>query len=275
MTGTASWELRALQICVAIGGCVPVAAGLAGVALGPRLAAGVDAASVPLDSHFRYLSGLLAAIGFGFWSTIPNIRQRGARFRLLTAIVALGGLGRLVSWLRLGAPDAPMMFGLAMELAVTPALALWQARLERAAGWRRAGFGLSSDDEHGADPNSRRRHPPHSDANVKTIALVGASANPARPSYIVLKYLLGRGYRMLPINPGLAGKPLLGATAYASLRRGAGADRHGRDLPRLRIRRRHRRRGADARSPAARDLDAARRRGRRRRSGRARAASRW
>ena len=40
---------------------------------------------------------------------------------------------------------------------------------------------------------------------TKTIALVGASANPARPSYIVFKYLLGRGYQMTPINPALAG----------------------------------------------------------------------
>jgi hypothetical protein len=133
MTRTASCELRALQICVAIGGCVPVAAGLAGVALGPRLVDGGHAAAIPLDSHFRYLSGLLAAIGFGFWSTLPDLLRRGPRFRLLTAIVVIGGVGRLISWLRLGAPDAPMMFGLAMELAVTPALALWQARLERAA----------------------------------------------------------------------------------------------------------------------------------------------
>ena len=52
---------------------------------------------------------------------------------------------------------------------------------------------------------------------VKSIAMVGASANPARPSYIVLKYLLGRGYRVFPVNPGLAGKQVLGAMAYASL----------------------------------------------------------
>jgi uncharacterized protein len=52
---------------------------------------------------------------------------------------------------------------------------------------------------------------------TKTIALVGASANPARPSYIVLKYLIGRGYRMLPINPALAGAPVLGQPSYASL----------------------------------------------------------
>jgi uncharacterized protein len=52
---------------------------------------------------------------------------------------------------------------------------------------------------------------------VKTIAMVGVSANPARPSYIAFKYLLGRGYRMLGVNPGLAGTNLLGAPVFASL----------------------------------------------------------
>jgi predicted CoA-binding protein len=57
---------------------------------------------------------------------------------------------------------------------------------------------------------------------VKSIALVGASANAARPSYIVLKYLIARGYRMLPINPGLAGKELLGVKVYGSLAQAPG-----------------------------------------------------
>lgn len=122
-----------LQACVALGGCVPVGAGLAGVALGPRMAAAV-AAPVALDSHFRYLSGLLLAIGIAFWSTIPGIERKAAMFRLLTAVVVVGGLGRLVSLIREGPPDAPMWFGLAMELFVTPALAIWQARLARGAG---------------------------------------------------------------------------------------------------------------------------------------------
>ncbi len=52
---------------------------------------------------------------------------------------------------------------------------------------------------------------------VKTIAMVGASANPARPSFLVLKYLSERGYRMLPINPGLAGGAIHGLPVYASL----------------------------------------------------------
>ena len=52
---------------------------------------------------------------------------------------------------------------------------------------------------------------------VKTIAMVGVSANTSRPSYFAFKYLLERGYRMIPVNPGLAGQELLGQKVYATL----------------------------------------------------------
>ncbi|MEP2829153.1 CoA-binding protein [Parvibaculum sp.] len=54
--------------------------------------------------------------------------------------------------------------------------------------------------------------------NTKLIALVGASANPARDSHEVMRFLQGKGYRVIPVNPGLTGKELNGETVYASLR---------------------------------------------------------
>lgn len=52
---------------------------------------------------------------------------------------------------------------------------------------------------------------------TKNIAMVGASPNPARPSYGVMRFLLGNGYHVIPINPGHAGKEIQGQKVYASL----------------------------------------------------------
>ena len=52
---------------------------------------------------------------------------------------------------------------------------------------------------------------------VKTIAMVGISPKDNRPSYFAFKYLLERGYRMIPVNPGLAGGEILGQKVYARL----------------------------------------------------------
>ncbi len=52
---------------------------------------------------------------------------------------------------------------------------------------------------------------------TQTIAVVGISANPVRPSYYVARYLGLKGYRVIPVNPGLAGQLLLGETVYGDL----------------------------------------------------------
>ncbi len=121
-------EPLALRATICVACLVPIGAGGAGVLLGSRMvhAAG---AGVDLDSHFRYLSGLLLAIGLGFASTVPRIERQGSRFRSLTLMVMLGGVGRALSLLAAGIPSPAMRAALAMELLVTPGLALWQRRV--------------------------------------------------------------------------------------------------------------------------------------------------
>ncbi len=120
---------RLLQGAVALAGLVPVSAGLEGILAG----AGMTHATVnaTTDSHFRYLSGLLLGLGLMFWSCIPRIEQRTALVRALTLVVVVGGLGRAYSLLQVGLPGTSMRFALIMELVITPALCLWQARVAR------------------------------------------------------------------------------------------------------------------------------------------------
>jgi predicted CoA-binding protein len=52
---------------------------------------------------------------------------------------------------------------------------------------------------------------------TRTIAMVGASANWNRPSYFAMKYLIDRGYKVIPVNPAAAGQEILGQKVYGSL----------------------------------------------------------
>ncbi len=52
---------------------------------------------------------------------------------------------------------------------------------------------------------------------TRSVAVVGVSANPVRPSYFVARYLSLKGFRVIPVNPGLAGQTLLGETVYGDL----------------------------------------------------------
>jgi uncharacterized membrane protein YfcA len=116
---------RLLQGAVAILAVIPISTGLAGAAFGPAMVGAVHA-PVDLDSHYRYLSGLLLAIGLAFWATIPNIERRTVEFRTLTFIVFTGGISRLVSLAAAGVPSPPMIAPFSMELVITPLLCLWQ-----------------------------------------------------------------------------------------------------------------------------------------------------
>lgn len=53
--------------------------------------------------------------------------------------------------------------------------------------------------------------------DVNTIALLGASPKPERPSFGVMRFLLSKGYKVFPVNPGQAGKQILGQTVFATM----------------------------------------------------------
>lgn len=84
-----------------------------------------------LESHFRYLSGLLLGIGLAFLSCVPDIETKSQRFGTLAAVVVVGGLGRAVATMVFWPVPASAITALVMELAVTPGLALWQRRVSR------------------------------------------------------------------------------------------------------------------------------------------------
>lgn len=126
----AAMERRLLQGAIGLAGCVPVLSGLAGVVTGTGFLGGGDG-GVPAESHVRYLSGLLLGIGLAFWAAVPRIEAQGRRVRLLAGIVVTGGLARLLGVVADGPADAAMTAALAMELGVTPAIALWQGRVAR------------------------------------------------------------------------------------------------------------------------------------------------
>jgi hypothetical protein len=109
---------------------VPLAGSTLGVVLGPdwlhRGVVGRD-----LDSHFRYLSGLLLAMVLLFASCVPDVERKGLRLRMIALLPVIGGLARLCGMLVSGPPGRGHVVALCIELGVVPLLVLWQARVAR------------------------------------------------------------------------------------------------------------------------------------------------
>ncbi|NJO33919.1 MAG: DUF4345 domain-containing protein [Rhodospirillales bacterium] len=124
---THNTERLLLQTTIALACLVPIGGGALGVIFGAAL---LDhGRDLDLDSHFRYLSGLLLGIGCGLLSTLRDLEKYKSRFTLLAGIVAVGGFSRLLSVVLDGWPAASTQFALVMELVVAPLLWLWRRRV--------------------------------------------------------------------------------------------------------------------------------------------------
>ena len=125
-------ERRLLQVATALACMVPLSMGSLSVLKSAAILRGVTPPlPIDLDSHYRYLSGLLLGIGLVFLASIPRIESRTIVFRTLGFVILVGGLARLLSLIQEGVPGRGHQFGLVMELVVVPLIVLWQARVAR------------------------------------------------------------------------------------------------------------------------------------------------
>jgi len=128
----AETERRLLQVAVGLACMVPLSMGFLSVLRSAPILRGVaPPLPIDLDSHYRYLSGLLFGIGLVFLASIPRIETKTAVFRTLGFVILVGGLARLLSLVQEGVPGRGHQFGLVMELVVVPLIVLWQARVAR------------------------------------------------------------------------------------------------------------------------------------------------
>jgi hypothetical protein len=125
-------ERRLLQAIVAVACTVSLSMGGLSVIRSADVLRGMNPPfPIDLDSHYRYLSGLLLGIGLVFLLSVPKIETKQTVFRTLGAIIVVGGLARLWSLIDAGVPGRGHQFGLVMELVVTPLIVLWQGRVAR------------------------------------------------------------------------------------------------------------------------------------------------
>ncbi len=123
-------ERRLFQIVVLVASMVPIAAGTFGVLVGPRMLHNVASTNPDLESHFRYLSGLLLGIGLCFVACVADLDRRAGLYRSLSLIVILGGLGRVLGAIERGGPTGANRLAFVMELIVVPLLLVWLGRIE-------------------------------------------------------------------------------------------------------------------------------------------------
>ena len=129
---TKEMERRLLQAATAAACLVPLSMGASSVVQSAAVLRGMEPPfPIDLDSHYRYLSGILLGIGLAFLASIPRIERSGTIFRTLGFIILVGGLARLLSFFDAGVPGVGHRFGLVMELVVVPAIVVWQARIEK------------------------------------------------------------------------------------------------------------------------------------------------
>jgi hypothetical protein len=122
---------RALQVTTALLGAVPVITGVVGMmGLGDPLYAGLNLPQdATLDSNMRFFGGVWLGLGLCVWWLVPRVATQTVLFRAAWLMIALGGVGRLLSMATVGLPLAPFIAFTALEIAGAPLFIWWQHRV--------------------------------------------------------------------------------------------------------------------------------------------------
>jgi hypothetical protein len=116
---------RGLQVFLGVFSLIPVIFALLGFLAGAgRLSP--EGVAVDLDNQYRYFSGMYLVVAFLLWSIIPAIEKHGRTLFLISASIFIGGLGRVVSYMTMGAPSQDLMVGMGIELVVPVVFVVWQ-----------------------------------------------------------------------------------------------------------------------------------------------------
>ncbi|WP_108812303.1 DUF4345 family protein [Sphingorhabdus sp. Alg231-15] len=120
------------RIAIYIFGLIPLYFGVTGIVLGAAQLMGGEPFTNAMDNQFRYLSGVYIGIAAMLFYSAGDIVGRALVFRLAVLAVFIGGLGRVVSYVNVGAPPAEMVAGMVLEL-IAPIFILWQAKVIKGA----------------------------------------------------------------------------------------------------------------------------------------------
>jgi uncharacterized protein YjeT (DUF2065 family) len=124
---------RGLQIATDLLGVIPVLTGIITMfgLSDPIYAAAKIPANPLLDSNLRFFGGVWLGLGLALYWLFPSIDKQTVLFRVLWGMIFLGGIGRLLSMVLVGAPPLPFVGFTALEIIGAPFFIWWQARLER------------------------------------------------------------------------------------------------------------------------------------------------
>ena len=123
-------ERFALKAAVGLTALVPISNGLSGMIKGPAMFEKALRFTLPLDSHFRYLSGLPLGMGLLLLRSLPNIEHDGQDLRRVTLLIFIGGLTRLWGLIETGY-DANTILVTLSELFVLPLVCVYQNRVQK------------------------------------------------------------------------------------------------------------------------------------------------